>query len=68
VTDRVIRCWIDEKQVVEVDYSDREVGTRVETRSNQPLGFATYRSTGAIRNIEARTLTPAEIAATKPPE
>src|SRR5260370_23265266 len=41
VTDRVIR-WIDDKQVVDVDYKDQQAGTRIETRANQPLGFATY--------------------------
>ena len=47
----------------------RKVGTRIETRANQPLGFATWESAGALRNIEIRPLTPAEIeAANKPDE
>ena len=64
VTDEAIRCWIDDKEVVKVDYRDREVGTRIETRANQPLGFAAWETAGAIRKIEVRTLTPAEIAQT----
>jgi hypothetical protein len=63
VTGEVIRCWIDEKQVVAVNYRDRQVRTRIETRANQPLGFATWETGGAIRNIAVRPLTPAEVAA-----
>jgi hypothetical protein len=64
VTDQAITCRIDDKEVVKVDYRDREVGTRIETRANQPLGFATWRSAGAIRKVEVRKLTPDEVAAT----
>lgn len=67
VTKDVVRCWIDDEQVVDVNYSDREVRTRIETVVNQPLGFATWETTGALRKVEVRTLTPAEIAATKKP-
>jgi hypothetical protein len=62
VTDQVIRCWIDDKMIVDVDHSQYEVKTRIETRRNQPLGFATYDSAGALRKIEMRRLTPEEIA------
>ena len=64
VTDAVIRCWVNDKELVAVNYQDKQVGTRVETRANEPLGFATWETGGAIRNIEIRLLTPAEIAAT----
>ncbi len=64
VTDEVIRCWIDEKEVVSVNHRGVEVGTRIEVRDNQPLGFATYESAGALRRVEVRKLTPAEVAAT----
>jgi hypothetical protein len=64
VTDTVIRCWIDDKEIVAVNYRDQQVGTRIETRANEPLGFATWESSGALRTIEIRRLTPAEVAAT----
>ena len=67
VTGDVIRCWIDDQQVVDVNYSNRQVRTRIETNMNQPLGFATWEAGGALRKIEVRLLTPAEIAATKKP-
>jgi hypothetical protein len=64
VTDSVIRCWVDDKEIIAIDYRERRVGTRLETRSNEPLGFATWETGGALRNIEVRRLTPDEIAAT----
>ena len=63
VTKKVIRCAIDGKEVAAVDYSNRKVGTRVETNASKPLGFATYETTGAVRKIEVRPLTPAEVVA-----
>jgi hypothetical protein len=63
VTARVIRCWIDDKEIVAVNYQGRNVRTRIETRRNQPLGFATWETTGALRNIRIRTLTPKEVSA-----
>jgi hypothetical protein len=64
VTSEVIRCWIDDKEKIAVNYRDREVGTRLETRANEPLGFATWESSGAVRHIEILPLTPDQIAAT----
>ena len=63
VTGKVIRCWIDDKEIFAVNYEDQEVKTRLETRSSQPLGFASWRTAGAIREIAIRGLTPEEIAA-----
>jgi hypothetical protein len=68
VTDEVIRCWIDDKEILAVDHSGMQVGTRIEVRENQPLGFATWESSGAVRKIEIRLLSPAEVAATPKPD
>ncbi len=68
VTDEVIRCWIDDKEILAVDHSGMQVGTRIEVRENQPLGFATWETSGAIRKIEIRPLSPAEVAATPKPD
>ena len=63
VTGRAIRCWVDDKEIIAVDYQDRRVSTRLETRVNEPLGFAAWKTGGALRKIEIRTLTPDEVAA-----
>jgi hypothetical protein len=60
VTPKTIRCWVDDKKVVDVNIEGREVDTRIETHANKPLGFAAYETAGAIRNIVIRRLTPAE--------
>ncbi len=62
VTAQTIRCWIDEKPVIHVNYEGRKVNTRIETDANKPLGFATWDTGGAVRAMTVRTLTPAEIA------
>ena len=62
VTDKMIRCLIDDKEIIAITHRDRRVSTRIETRRNQPLGFATYDSAGALRHIEIRPLTAADIA------
>jgi 3-keto-disaccharide hydrolase len=64
VTDTVIRCRIDDKEIVAVSYEGVPVSTRIESRGSQPLGFAAWRTTSAIRAIEVRPLTPDEIATT----
>ena len=63
VTDGVIRCWIDDKKAFAVYYRDIPVKTRLETRPCQPLGFASWRSKGAVKAIEIRMLTSEEIEA-----
>jgi len=62
VTDEAIRVVIDDKPMIAVDLENRHLGTRIETRSSQPLGFATWESAGAVRNVQIRKLTSAEIA------
>ena len=62
VTDRVIRSLVDGKEVFAFDHDGIQLKTRIETRPNEPLGFASYRSSGAIRQVQVRSLTPDEIA------
>jgi hypothetical protein len=62
VTSDVIRSWIDDRELVAADIQGRRISTRIEMRRNQPLGFATWETTGAVRNISMRPLTAAEVA------
>jgi hypothetical protein len=64
VTADAIRCWVDDKEVIKVGHREKHVRTRVEVRANEPLGFAAWKSGGAIRKVEVRPLSPAEVAAT----
>ncbi|MBI1368136.1 MAG: DUF1080 domain-containing protein [Planctomycetes bacterium] len=47
-----IAAWIDDKQVVNVDTTDKKIGIRIEVDLSRPLGIATYTTTGAIKNIQ----------------
>jgi hypothetical protein len=66
VTADVIRAWVDDKMVVDADVRGREIKTRIEVRANQPLGFATYRSTGAVRGVAVRKLKEGEMNEVRP--
>ncbi|GMW02600.1 MAG: hypothetical protein AMXMBFR84_37360 [Candidatus Hydrogenedentota bacterium] len=46
-----IEAWIDEEQMVDVSTKDREIGIRLEVDKSRPLGIATWRTGGAVRNI-----------------
>ena len=63
VTEEVIRCWVDDKELIAVNHRGQQLKTRVETRPCQPLGFASYRSTGALRGIRVRKLGAPEVDA-----
>ncbi len=56
VTDDKIQCWIDDEQVIDQALEGVEISTRVEVNLNKPLGFATYDTRGALRNIAYREL------------
>lgn len=56
VTADRITAWLDEKQIVDVSIANRRVGIRIECEPSRPLGIATWRTTGAIRDIRLRKL------------
>lgn len=64
ITGEKMQCFVDDKKVIDVEYKDRTVGTRIEADLSKPLGFATWETKGAVRKIEIRMLTPAEVAKT----
>lgn len=68
VTNTTVRCWVDDKEVVAVNTEDRKLGTRIESRACQPLGFATWDTAGALRKIVIRKLTAEEVAANHKPQ
>jgi len=49
----------DDELVVSVDFYGRQVGLRPgEIENSKPMGFASYRTIGALRKIEYRLLSP----------
>jgi Domain of Unknown Function (DUF1080) len=54
-----IQAWIDDKPVINVEIAGRKIGLRFEDmKLSAPLGFASYLTKGAVRNIEYRVLKP----------
>ena len=56
VTTKTIEAWIDDRRVVDVDYTGRKISVRSEVELSRPLGIATWATTAATRKIELRTL------------
>ena len=52
-----IEAWLDEEKIVDVVTTGHQIGIRWEVEPSIPLGIATWRTTGAIRNVVMRTLT-----------
>jgi hypothetical protein len=51
-----IQAWIDQEQVVNVEIKDRRISIRPEVEPSVPFGFATWSTTGALRDIRLRRL------------
>jgi len=60
VTKDRIRAWIDDKKVVDLETKDKRLSIRAECDPCRPFGVATWRTTGAVREIRVRLLAAAE--------
>jgi hypothetical protein len=56
-----IQAWLDDESLVDIDTTGRRIDIRLEVDLSQPLGIATYSTTGAIRNIRLRKLSNEEM-------
>ena len=57
VTDTRIQAWIDDALAINVEIAGRNVGLRFDdTDLCIPLGFASYATTGGLRNVHYRLL------------
>jgi hypothetical protein len=60
VTKSRIEAWIDKKQMVDLDTTDKLISIRLECRRSRPFGIATWKTVGAVRDVRVRMLTDAE--------
>ena len=58
VTPSKIEAWLDQKQIIDLATKGRKLGLYWAVEPCQPLGIATWRTTGAIRNVRLRQLGP----------
>jgi len=56
VTPERIECFVDGEAIVEQDIENRRISVRAEVIPSQPLGIATYATTGEARGIRWRPL------------
>lgn len=52
-----IEAWLDEEKIVDVVTTGHKIGIRWEVEPSVPFGIATWRTTGAIRNVQFKGLT-----------
>lgn len=62
VSTKKLEAWIDGEQVVNLPRGDHKFSTRFECDPCRPLGFATWRTKGAVKDVEFRKLTADEVA------
>ena len=53
VKDR-IQAWIDDKQLIDADVSEKKVSIRFECDPCKPFGVCTWNTVGAIRDVQVR--------------
>lgn len=56
VTDPKIEAWLDDRQIINQERARNTVDIRIEMVPSRPLGVATWRTTGAVREIRLRPL------------
>jgi hypothetical protein len=57
VTPSKIEAWLDDNKIVDLDTTGRKISMRFgEIEKSEPLGLATWQTTGALRNIKVRRL------------
>ena len=60
VTKARVQCFLDDKEIVNVEREGRKFSIRWEVEESVPLGLATWKTHGALRNIRLRRLIDAE--------
>jgi len=56
VRDNHLNAWLDDKEIVDVDTTDRKIDVRFEVERSKPFGFCTYATTGRMKNVRVREL------------
>ena len=56
VRDDHLNAWLDDKSIVDVETTGMRISTRFEVDRSKPFGFATYATTGRIRNARVRPI------------
>lgn len=59
ISSEALVFWLDDKQIFDVDLTNRSVGMRAgEIEASAPFGLSTFMTTGHLRHIRYRSFTP----------
>ncbi len=58
VLEKKITAWVDDKEILDADLTDQKIGIRNEVEPSKPLGFCTYRTKAALKNIVLKEIEP----------
>jgi hypothetical protein len=56
VTPERIQAWLDDRQIINQDLKDNKITVRMEVEPSKPLGVATWKTKGALRDMRMRRL------------
>lgn len=56
VTPEKIEAWLDDKPIITQELKGNRVTTRLEVEASQPLGVASWRTKGALRDLRLKKL------------
>src|SRR6476659_1419911 len=56
VADGKVECWLDDKQMVDVEREGKRISTRIEVDPNKPLGICCYNTETGLKDIKVRRL------------
>lgn len=51
-----IECWLNDKQMVDVEMKDKKISTRIEVDASKPLGISNFNVESALKDIKLRRL------------
>ena len=58
VLEKRLTAWIDGKEIIDVDLTGKKIGIRSEVDPSRPLGFCSYATKAALRNIVLKEIEP----------
>jgi hypothetical protein len=56
VTGERVQAWLNGTPIVDLELAGHRIGIRPEVELSKPLGFSTWRTKGALRNLQYRRL------------
>ena len=56
VADGKIECWLNDKQMVDVELAGKRISTRIEVDPNKPLGICCYNTESGLKDIKLKRL------------